>query len=333
MTEIVADALHKAEGSLEVLHLPCIQATEGAHVPMCYPSFSGDFDLSTANFRGLSELRTISLTSGRWEVCDGSHRKDLDPDIVRFLTRNPHSIHTVYLNWRCQPGYKYLEFFLSALHLQTIHILIGPTKLIAEDLDSFLEAVPKLRRLIITPSKMGSENRRELSRDVVSHESLEEITLVMNLPSSYKTIFVANPIFSKIKTGHLPKLERVIVHGTYPEGCIDSGLVLSLRHKQCWKDAIMACAEQEVGLVNEQGNPIHLWGERHAISILSEDEDTGSEVSSDEEGERWELSSSGFRGSLVASDDVISDDSEDSPYRYISQPDLDYDSSSVVSDS
>jgi hypothetical protein len=36
------------------------------------------------------------------------------------------------------------------------------------------------------------------------------------------------------------------------------------------------------------------------------------------------MSSSGYNGSAVASD-IIPDDSDDGPYKYVSQPDLDYD--------
>jgi hypothetical protein len=85
-----------------------------------------------------------------------------------------------------------------------------------------------------------------------------------------------------------------------------------------------------VDLVDDEGNAIHLWSARHGIRVEYGEEDTESDVSSSEDGEWWELSSSGFSASSVASDDVISNDSEDSPYHYVSQPDLDYDSSPDV---
>jgi hypothetical protein len=331
LMEIVADALHKAQGSLEVLHLPCIRAEEDKGGSIYYASKSGDFSLSATGFTGFSKLRTLSLTSGRWEPCYGVRRSDQDRELLSFLTHNPHSISTIYLNWMCgaQLSRKYLDFLRSALHLQTVHIITDRRTLLVEDFDGFLEAVPHIRRLVITPSETGSDRGREPPPDVVSHGSLEEIVLVMNLSSGYKSISLIYPIFSKIQSGHLPKLKQVIVRGPYPEGCIDGRLVLSQKHSQHWKDAIQTCAEHEVDLVDEEGNAIHLWSDRHGIRIESEEEDTEgeSEVSSSEEGEWWELSGSGFSGSSVESDDAISNDSEDSPYRYVSQPDLDYESS------
>jgi hypothetical protein len=331
--EIVADALHKGQGSLEVLHLPCIRAVGSKGDSPCYPSKSGDFRLSTTGFMGLSKLRTLSLTSGRWEAYSCSLRNDQETVIFSFLTHNPHSIDTLYLNWMyaAELSRKHLDFLRSARHLQTIHIVIDPA-LREEGLDRFLEAVPHLRRLVLTPSdRKRPYFLRGPPPDVISHGALEEIILVMDLSSSYKTISMISPIFCKVQSGHLPGLKRVVIRGPYPDGCIDSRLVLSQKHSECWKDAIRACADREVDLVDDEGNAIHLWSARHGIRIECGEENTESDVSSSEDGEWWELSASEVDEGSVASNSVISNDSEDGPYRYVSQPDLDYDSSSGYS--
>jgi hypothetical protein len=323
-TEIIADALHKAEGCLEVLHLPCVQAEEDQNGRLYYASDSRDFTLNGTGVTGVSKLHTISFTSGSLEECMGVRRSERQEEMIFFLTQNLHSIRTVYLSW---PSHRHLGCLRSAIHLQTIHMVIVRKTILAEDLDEFLEVVPQLRRLILTLSdtEINFRDPPASNRDTVSHESLKEMILKLNpfSPNVCKT----RPIFSKVQRGHLPELERVIIHGLYPEGCLDGKDSMSTGVIQYWKDAIEACGEQGVDLVDEGGNAIHLWDTRHSIRFGSETEDTESNVSSLEGGYR-EMSGLGFSGSSVASDDIISDDSEDGPYRYVSQPDLDYDDDS-----
>jgi hypothetical protein len=328
--EIIVEALHKGKGCLEALHLPCIEAEEDKNGYMYYASDSQDFILNGTGLKGVSKLHTISLTSGVWEQCRGAWRSKRQEETIAFLTQNHHSIHTIYLDWTYgKESRRYLGCFRKAVHLQTIHVIIDQTPLLAQDLDEFLEAVPRLRRLVLTLPKSWSYPHA-LNRDTVSHESLNEI--ILKLDPFFPAMGTTISIFSKVQSGHLPGLKRIIVHGSYPEGCLDSKDLMSTDVKRHWKDAIEACGEHDVDLVDERGNAIDLWDARHGIRFASENEDTESDISSIEEGYR-EMTDSGFSGSSVASDDIISDDSEDGPYRYVSQPDLDdYDDDSEHSD-
>ena len=327
-TKIVAEALAAAAGSLEILHMPCTIASKDTDSSI-YDALYSIFYLDARDHTGLSKLHTISFTSGRWESCHGSWRNSNQRVMISFLAHNIPSIRTVYLNWLREEEVSgvHLPFLRAALQLQTIHLIVGGTPLLQQDLDDFLDAVPQLQRLVITPHG-GFNYARELTRDVVTHKSLEEIVLILDLSSGPKSILFATPIVSKLRSGHLPELKRVIVHGAFLEGCVDLRGVLAKRHADCWKDAIETCAKQKVDLVDQHGNPIHIWSMRHGIKFVSGETDSESENPSSEGG-WWENSnSSGFMGYESGDDDTISNDSEDSPYRYVSQPDLDYDSDS-----
>lgn len=282
-----------------------------------------------AGFTGFSKLQTLSLTSGRWEPCGGSQRAT--QDMISVLADTVHSIHTVYLNWlRGSHAGNYIVFLSTALNLHTIHVIIGRTPLLIEDLDVFLQAVPQVRRLVITPSDKSGGHIKLLARDDISHQSLEEIVLKMQQSFAYKTILILNPIFCKIKSGHLSKLRRVVVRGPYPEGCIDDQIILPARYAECWDAAITACAEQEVDFVNEDGDAIHLWNDRHRIAFEETDTDSDDSIGS----RWWETGPLGNdKSSIADEDDAISNDSDDSPYRYVTIPDLDYDTDSDASKS
>jgi F-box-like len=284
---------------------------------------AGDAGTSTEESIGFSKLETLSLIRGGWYDAARSE-EDLS-----FFASHIRSIRTIYLNWTQwtqEPAY--LNLLRTAVHLETIHVINGKGHFPEMELDRFLEAVPRLRRLIVTLIYSHHNLSRPLMDNAVVHTRLEEITLIMNSAWGYKNIYVLLPIFSKIQNGHLPGLTRVVVCGPYPNGCLDIG-THDVYYERCWKFAIKTCEEHEVDLVDEEGNAIHLWSRWRGVRFERAKDATDSDTASSEDGEWWEMSASEYNESVLTNEDLTSEESGNSTYRYVSQPDLDYDSRSV----
>ena len=183
--------------------------------------------------------------------------------------------------------------------------------------------------------------------DVVVHENLEDITIYMNTPGSCSSILMLQPLMLKIKSGNLPYLQRIILYGNFPEGCLDGHQMLSPDVYKLWEDALDCFFDQGVEIVSHLGHSIHLWRRRHGI--IPEGSDGGGSSSSDEEElrERGGTSALGDGDGIVSDSqetnesdldsdssesevgserELISDDPEDDPYRYVHQSDIDSDS-------
>jgi len=130
--KVVAAGLEKSRGCLETLHVPCIREETGSTGMLAVVSESSAVVDKTSNYTGFSCLRNLSLTSGWWEYCGGVQR--LDHRIIRFLTRNPHSLRSLSINLentKERTG-KLLEFLAACTRLESITVIVGPsTKLLS----------------------------------------------------------------------------------------------------------------------------------------------------------------------------------------------------------
>ena len=321
VSRIVMDGLQHSEGSLELLHIPCLEADRSHPGSLNHECEARGVDLAAMNF---SKLQTLSMGGHENSCLSWCHGK-----MNSLFRSNVATIRTLYLAWTTGSwllpvrGRQGPAFPLEAVNLTTIHI-VGAQKLL-EDIDNFLIAVPQLRRLVITACPTRLDGPLALNRDIISHEKLQEVILVMTFAFSYTSILNFYPLFLKLQSGNLPGLKRVTHRGPYPEvylgyGGICDGVILST-----WRDAIKACAERGVDFIDEQDVPLYLWHARFAITAVSEAEDSETDTSG--EGQSQEVNSSEFEGSSYG-DGSISDDSLDSPYRYVSQRDVDYDTDS-----
>lgn len=336
------------KNSVEVLHLPFV----GHHLEW---DFFAQVDIMARETDSLSppyfpRLHTLSTTIGRWDVwMTGRHQEHP----LRVLRGHTPTLRSLSFDW--SPENDGIVSFLCA-NPQLERICVGDgvrSHFLAHHLDLFLQSVPRLKHLTINTSD------RTLLASVtnpnhVSHSALEEIVILMNYAVSYKMINSLSAIFEKVKNGKLPGLRRIILYGPFFEGCLDGALIFPAQHLSLWKGAIEACASQGVEFVNTQEDPIHLWNTRHAISsevqhstnmseesfqsdaqeiseVSSNQEVTSDEESTTEESQWYEEEMSDYNP-RTSDEDIISNDSEDTPYRYVSQPDLAYIDSSSDSD-
>ncbi|KIM33595.1 hypothetical protein M408DRAFT_157485 [Serendipita vermifera MAFF 305830] len=328
ITNIAEKAIRKAGTGLEVLHLPCLQA-------------SPQGDWSSTDWARLSTLQTLSLTGGVWGSCLTIGYVMTDANALMAVGTAMTSICTLFINCNEIQWYYeglFLQFLESAVHLETMHIIVHrETPLIGRALDRFLSKVPRLKRLFITPSsrlRMFSVPQAGVGR--VIQVSLEEITVDMSDLGlhGFPAIRILEPLVRSIMSRRFPNLLRIIIKGNHQDGCLDAYQVCLQEDVDLWEKLINWCSEEGIAVNDQEGHAIHLWHRRHAIRC---DDVTGSNGLGTEDDEWQERSeSSDFSGSHTETDDDgISDDSEDSPYRYVRRPDLEWvgsDSEEALSD-
>lgn len=327
------------KNSLEILHIPIINHS------LDWDFFS-QVDIEPREVDSLTpayfpRLHTISTTSGRWDLRPAKRAQGT----LRSLKGHLPALRSLSLDWTVEAE-DIIPFIGATPQLERVHVGdTGTSCLISTTLDTFLYALPRLKKLTITTSDR-SIHSRITNPNYLLHRELEEVTLLMNYAVSYKIITSLWGIFEKVKSGNLPGLRKITLFGPFLGGCLDGALVFPVKHFELWKDAIELCARRGVELVNTHGELIHLWNIRHGINIdtrsesrLSEfhaniesedapsdaDATNDEEASSDsEEDDQWyEEEASGYSRN-TSSNDEISNDSGDRVYHYVSQPDLGY---------
>jgi hypothetical protein len=156
-------------------------------------------------------------------------------------------------------------------------------------------------------------------------------------------------LFDAIEKGIFPNLERIEIQfkgfagiGSF-RSCIDEGEVYQEVNRTTWRRAIRICTNAGVKLVSSSGEPIYLWADKHGIKYEANDSDPNSGLgglsledaaekseemilsgdSSSSSSEWTETEDEGaFQRSDAESDESLSDDSQDTPYRYVPPPDI-----------
>jgi hypothetical protein len=169
-------------------------------------------------------------------------------------------------NFDTSPAPGFCSMLRAAVHLEEIHVVADArTWMLKFGLEPVLGSTPRLKRLLITPVNKGRGMDYETVPVNVIYNGLAEIVLRMELCASYQRTRVVQVLFDKRKSGHLRDLRQVVIHGRYPEGCLDGDPMFPSTTFKPWRNIIGGCAELRVKLVNNHGHPIHLWRIRHGI--------------------------------------------------------------------
>ncbi|PVF90752.1 hypothetical protein CPB86DRAFT_595406, partial [Serendipita vermifera] len=153
-------------------------------------------------------------------------------------------------------------------------------------------------------------------------------------------IFSWSLLLSKIRQDELPALKAIYVQTPHLSGCVDSPWTLRREAQDIWRTAIKICRQKGIQLLSLENHTIHLWEERHGIRTIrrrkveqsgqasSNLEGSGEESDGDEYLTNTSDDSQWYR--LETESDLLSensareidDDSDDEPYRYVDQPDI-----------
>ncbi|KAG8802547.1 hypothetical protein FRC18_007523, partial [Serendipita sp. 400] len=130
----------------------------------------------------------------------------------------------------------------------------------------------------------------------------------MEFSGSYTAIPALLTVFCKLRAGHLPSLQKIIIISNHPDGCLDATLKLPEIAMEYWRKAISICAEAEVDLVNSKLTLIHLWNDQHQLMFMTDQEgNDGPEATEEEDGsldaEEWYEQSSPDDFPLVYGDE------------------------------
>ncbi|KAG8855961.1 hypothetical protein FRC20_000641 [Serendipita sp. 405] len=320
----------------------CIQTL---HFPAMMPRVSLEVVVGGREHGGtiqLPHLQNLSLLDGRW--VERAHTSLLLPSF-RHLRPLFSTLRSVSLEWTRSErmAAEWLDLLEGAPFLERVSIgANGLRTFMKYHFLSFLHAVPGLKQL--TTSAGDTEAVMALnppSEESLVHACLEVVMIQMQYANSAMKIGLFTPLFSKLRMGHFPSLSRIVVQSRlFRGGCLDEGLILPKPFADQWSQAIELCDELGVELINQEGNPLYLWHNRHDIKLEfqkpirisgpeGDEGDNGNTMQVDEE--EGELSSD----ESIESEDTglrISDDSEDEAYHYTFQPDLECSDLDMVSE-
>lgn len=317
ITHIIMDALKSSGRRLDILHIPCLTKSLPHDISemanMWKPISSVDF-----------QLHTLSTMSGYWHQCTGvfgiQHERMFPP----VLGRKFGSVKTLYFThafFRGNNDKGFLNFFDNTPNTEVLHFPIVSELGEATVLPDILEKLPRLRHLFLI-YQIWYDSTTFWSMEG-SHSSLEEVGMISTAgwSSGGTTSFIVG-LADHIKSSKYPKLKRITMHGRIPDGCLDPGSLIPHSHVQKWVQSIDYFAEVGIALVNQEGQPIHLWRQRHAIKWREESVSNSS--GSESEGDQWYETSDEDRETPYVSSKSgsISNDSDDEPYRYVHQRDL-----------
>ena len=235
---------------LEVFHLPYVGSV--------------DFDFLWVLSTVLPGVRTLSLAGTTYTTLGAP---TLDERAFIALEPAAGSIRTLLVNcipFRSQYTEAFLVFLMCATLLETIHIIATTnTSILKYHLDRFLQAVPRLKRLEITPKSGTNRSIFVASVDhstTFVHHWLEEIVLHFERcgRDSHSFVHILQPLITKIRLGQLPFLRKIVIYGDFPQGCLDGYQILAAEDVDQWADMIECCEDQGVAVVNQEGYDIHL---------------------------------------------------------------------------
>jgi hypothetical protein len=271
---------------------------------------------------------------------------------VSFRVRNSfQTLQSMAIRWPTGDilAQQWLSLLDMAKNLTNISIMTSsPNRLFYSNFEALLTALTSLKHLTFTIYWSPFQQEPPMFAHSFVHNALENITIFLEFPSSYKAIHSLDPLFTKIQSNELPNLAKIVIQGPYAHGCLDSGILfLPLFHKR-WSQAIRICNRRRIKLVTPEDDLIHLWEERHGLKKEGNPGDSGQEsersdspfireedadIESDEENEEdsintsddsqwYRLDEDSGMTPRTSSGSSIWDDSDDEPYRYVARPDI-----------
>jgi hypothetical protein len=338
------DALHRVREHVEVLQLGyseyCINFTDLLRL---FSPNETVMEQATVNF---PKLRTLFFNTEKRRAPEVS-----TSDILSLLKNNLHQLQSVALSWprEISSVQRCLGLLARARHITTLYISSSTFgDLLYRDFEELLTALPNLKHLTFGILFLPDSRLPQEFMPGILHSKLEIITISLEAPATYETIRVWGPLLAKIRQDELPHLSTIFIKGPYLSGCIDSSWTVARHLRERWSAAIKLCDEKGVRLLTLENEPIYLWNERHAIDKKlafrrrkrrqrsqdeksrdedqaegheddSESEDLITDTSDDSQWYRLETDDGSFNSD---SNNEIDDDSEDEPYRYVAQADI-----------
>jgi hypothetical protein len=283
-------------------------------------------------------------------VENGPARITTTPSMLVCVRNSFQSLQNMALCWptRDISAQQCLSLFDMAKNLTNIYIRTPePNLLFYSNLEALFTALKSLKHFTVAVSIDYSRDDAPVFAHSFVHTALEDITLVLEFPSSYKAINNLDPLFIKVRSRELPNLAKIVIRGPYTHGCLDSGLIMPPSYRKKWSQAIKICDRKGIKLVTPGDDLIHLWEERHGLkkegntgesdqesesSKAPSIQDEGPDRENDEEGEdastntsddsQWYRLEDDSGTPETSSDHEIWNDSDDEPYRYVARPDI-----------
>ncbi|KIM33611.1 hypothetical protein M408DRAFT_157688 [Serendipita vermifera MAFF 305830] len=324
ITSILASVIKRSGGRLETLHLPCAVRLEQEELPQDMPE-SEEQNLWQFIASANLQLRTLSLMGGYWNHCNSSiFNIQSETGFLTTLGQCIQSVDTLFLccsYFSTQNEAKLLEFLNGGVNIKTVHFI---SRIPGEDvpnLQLMLEKLPRLCHLFITHHIQDIATISWPAES--SHPSLEEITISYKARCSVDKISSSmNELTDRVKSSNFPNLRRITICGRFPKGCLDPDYILSSAEYHSWASTIDHFAEVGIELVNQDGIPLYLWCQRHAVKWRAGSVSSPRDTESEED--QWHEVSDEERAAMSSSSEsgVISDDSDDEPYKYVHRRDL-----------
>ncbi|CAG8721796.1 6367_t:CDS:1, partial [Acaulospora colombiana] len=339
LSELGSDALNRVREHVEVLQLGY---TEYSTSPMDILRGFSQPDDQVINF---PKLHTLFFS-----MENRQGREALISEALNSLGDNLHQLRSMAFAWPREVSAvnSWLRLLQRARNITNIYISTCTFgDLLHRDFEGLLTALPNLSHLTFSLSFLTDSHPPWTSKFGVYHSKLETITILLESPIAYEIIHSSQPLSSKILYGELPQLKSIVIKGPYLSGCLDSSWTLAHGTREKWRAAIELCAAAGVQLVTLQNDAIHLWDERHGIDKeeatrlrkpkrkKSQDEENRDENASEspeeesgdddlmtdtsDDSQWYQLETDSHRFSVEASSD---EDSDDGPYRYVGQPDI-----------
>jgi hypothetical protein len=275
-----------------------------------------------------------------------------DSSTLALLRDSIQSLQSVATSWPPYdlPAQKSLNLLSMAKTLTNVFITTSePALLFCRDFEALLTTLASLKHLTVSTSTHHRREEPATFAQGIVHTALEDVTILLEYMFNYKVIHNLDPLFTKIKSRELPNLAKIVIGGPYIQGCLDSGLVFGPPYRKKWSQAIKVCERRRIKLVTPDNDLIHLWEERHGIKKEGHTGDAGHEnersnptsiheedadIENDEESEDDSINTSddsrwyrldednGATPRTSSNPSSIWGDSEDGPYRYMAQPDI-----------
>lgn len=335
---VAKTAIQVFGSQLEYLHLP---ATDNSWK---WGTMFSDSQGTPVLDISLPSLHTLSMTSGKWVGTRSVAGQYFDA-----LATSPHrsSLRTLSVEWFRRDKETFFKFLRTTPRLHTLHFGKSSFWESVCELPAILELLPGLRQLYFEYAPPISRERIVLDHPQPQiHFSLSKIIIQAGGTTCLNFITTTNVIFAMIQKGWFPRLEVIELQLRDSRSCLDLGENFNEADRKAWRNAIATCATAGIRLVAPNGDPIHLWADKHGVkrnplvekkqeqppnkmdSVDYAKDESGpeedSEESEDEDEDEDEIYThsednssrdSGFTG-------PISDDSEDAAYKWWDQPDI-----------
>ncbi|PVF98741.1 hypothetical protein CPB86DRAFT_348134, partial [Serendipita vermifera] len=332
-----SDALHRVREDVEILQLG--YSKYNLNFPdllLFLSSQDASHEHRTVNF---PKLRTIFFTTETHNPPQFSI-----PKILKFLIGMLPQIKCIAFSWPDEQELvpECLELLKYARNLTDLYLTSYWANPLYDGFDELLEILPMLTHITISSFRGGDYPFKEFGPGIV-HRKLETVTIVSEASDSSDTISAWGILLDKIRRNELPALKIIYIKAPHLSGCLDSPWMLCHESRDKWRIAIKLCRQKGIQLLSLQNHPIYLWEQRHGIRVKGivrrRRAEQGGQVSTDlgeygEEDDSDEYLTNTSDDSqwyrLETESDLLSDnsareiddDSDDEPYHYVDQPDI-----------